>query len=99
MTTTKSNAARDSHNSALVCNLNRQASARICRLRQRFAGVPQFHPKTRKPDRPAFGRAFIYLFLLYFLERARRFERPTPTLARLCSTPELRPHPWGGGGV
>ena len=25
------------------------------------------------------------------LERARRFERPTPTLARLCSTPELRP--------
>ncbi len=26
-----------------------------------------------------------------YLERARRFERPTPTLARLCSTPELRP--------
>ncbi len=26
------------------------------------------------------------------LERARRFERPTLTLARLCSTPELRPH-------
>lgn len=25
------------------------------------------------------------------LERARRFERPTLTLARLCSTPELRP--------
>ena len=25
------------------------------------------------------------------MERARRFERPTPTLARLCSTPELRP--------
>ena len=25
------------------------------------------------------------------LERARRFERPTPTLARWCSTPELRP--------
>lgn len=29
------------------------------------------------------------------LERARRFERPTLTLARLCSTPELRPHPVG----
>ena len=29
------------------------------------------------------------------LERARRFERPTLTLARLCSTPELRPHPLG----
>jgi hypothetical protein len=26
------------------------------------------------------------------MERARRFERPTLTLARLCSTPELRPH-------
>ena len=31
------------------------------------------------------------LFLELNLERARRFERPTPTLARLCSTPELRP--------
>ena len=29
-----------------------------------------------------------------YLERARRFERPTLTLARLCSTPELRPLPW-----
>ena len=28
---------------------------------------------------------------LQSMERARRFERPTPTLARLCSTPELRP--------
>ena len=28
------------------------------------------------------------------MERARRFERPTLTLARLCSTPELRPLPW-----
>ena len=27
------------------------------------------------------------------LERARGFEPPTPTLARLCSTPELHPHP------
>ena len=26
------------------------------------------------------------------LERAMRFELTTPTLARLCSTPELRPH-------
>lgn len=25
------------------------------------------------------------------MERVRRFERPTPTLARLCSTPELHP--------
>ncbi len=31
-------------------------------------------------------------FAVIQLERARRFERPTLTLARLCSTPELRPH-------
>ena len=28
------------------------------------------------------------------LERAMRFELTTLTLARLCSTPELRPHPF-----
>src|ERR1044071_8970898 len=38
------------------------------------------------------------------LERARGFEPPTPTLARLCSTPELHPHPGDqyheeGGGL
>src|SRR3954447_3958474 len=35
------------------------------------------------------------------LERAKGFEPSTPTLARLCSTPELHPHPSGvvaGGG-
>ncbi len=32
------------------------------------------------------------------MERARRFERPTLTLARLCSTPELRPLPFGERG-
>src|SRR5262245_19463871 len=32
------------------------------------------------------------------LERARRFERPTLTLARLCSTPELRPRSVKGVG-
>src|SRR6185437_8760916 len=31
------------------------------------------------------------------LERARRIERPTLTLARLCSTPELRPRSKFGG--
>ena len=30
------------------------------------------------------------------LERAKGFEPSTPTLARLCSTPELRPRPGGG---
>src|SRR5512135_3713778 len=32
------------------------------------------------------------------LERARRIERPTLTLARLCSTPELRPRSKLGEG-
>ena len=32
--------------------------------------------------------------MVFPMERARRFERPTLTLARLCSTPELRPLPW-----
>ena len=32
------------------------------------------------------------------LERAMGFEPTTPTLARLCSTPELRPHPTSRGG-
>ena len=30
---------------------------------------------------------------LLILERAKGFEPSTPTLARLCSTPELHPHP------
>jgi hypothetical protein len=30
------------------------------------------------------------------LERAKGFEPSAPTLARLCSTPELHPHPSGG---
>jgi hypothetical protein len=30
---------------------------------------------------------------LVYLERAKGFEPSTPTLARLCSTPELHPHP------
>ena len=32
------------------------------------------------------------------LERAKGFEPSTPTLARLCSTPELHPHPSGQAG-
>src|ERR1700730_14980644 len=33
------------------------------------------------------------LILLTRLERAKGFAPSTPTLARLCSTPELHPHP------
>ncbi len=32
------------------------------------------------------------------MERAKGFEPSTPTLARLCSTPELHPHPWDDAG-
>jgi hypothetical protein len=38
-------------------------------------------------------------FGLIQLERAMRFELTTLTLARLCSTPELRPHRLDGGDV
>jgi hypothetical protein len=34
---------------------------------------------------------------LKILERAKGFEPSTPTLARLCSTPELRPRSAGEG--
>ena len=34
-----------------------------------------------------------HLILPKKLERAKGFEPSTPTLARLCSTPELHPHP------
>ena len=33
------------------------------------------------------------------MERAKGFEPSTPTLARLCSTPELHPHPWDGAAA
>ena len=47
-------------------------------------------------QRAALGRPFIRFFPFGNLERAMRFELTTLTLARLCSTPELRPHPWVG---
>ena len=65
------------------------------RLRASFAPV----------DEPFFGpSADNALKWIGNLERARGFEPPTPTLARLCSTPELHPRPGdqyhrGGGGL
>ena len=38
------------------------------------------------------GALFELLIFRFQLERAMRFELTTLTLARLCSTPELRPH-------
>ena len=37
------------------------------------------------------------VFCCFLLERAKGFEPSTPTLARLCSTPELRPRPMSAG--
>ena len=48
-----------------------------------------FAPWTNPCLGPSPGTA---LKLTGNLERARGFEPPTPTLARLCSTPELHPH-------
>ena len=60
--------------------------------------VTYLRPKNKK-RRHLFSEAhhniLIYLFKL---ERATRIERATLTLARLCSTPELRPRSKLGGG-
>ena len=47
--------------------------------------------RDREPKVPETG------FQRVKLERAMGFEPTTPTLARLCSTPELRPHPVSSG--
>ena len=48
-------------------------------------------PRKSKSERTA--SSHNPLILCGFLERAKGFEPSTPTLARLCSTPELHPHP------
>lgn len=51
-------------------------------------------------DKTAFRRLrYKLLIILKVLERAMGFEPTTPTLARLCSTPELHPHPFAGETV
>ena len=52
----------------------------------RLAGEP-----GRRRRRAATGRPQSLMVVRERLERAMRFELTTPTLARLCSTPELRP--------
>src|SRR3990167_5543221 len=55
----------------------------------RPAGTPHAATLQAKGRRNEFSGSGI----CFLLERAKRFELSTPTLARLCSTPELRPHP------
>src|ERR1700685_1613586 len=45
------------------------------------------------PDRNARPRYATSVDEMEDLERAKGFDPSTPTLARLCSTPELHPHP------
>ena len=56
-----------------------------------WAGVGHgWRSEARKCERAPEGARFD------ILERAMRFELTTLTLARLCSTPELRPHSMSG---
>src|SRR5271154_2387786 len=53
---------------------------------------PRASPISRR-ERPVRAPNRNLLIVLEYLERAKGFEPSTPTLARLCSTPELHPHP------
>ena len=63
-----------------------------------------FHPRIIKVEHKnlRFQRGLASVFERVYgsakqrLERAKGFEPSTPTLARLCSTPELRPRSAGG---
>jgi hypothetical protein len=48
-------------------------------------------PRKRAPIELPYRVAMKCFILFMFLERAKGFEPSTPTLARLCSTPELHP--------
>ena len=69
-----------------TCVPDRQASADMSL--QRLSQQTNRHP-TGSMQRTETLTSIIAAFL----ERAMGFEPTTPTLARLCSTPELRPHP------
>src|SRR5436190_3840098 len=57
-------------------------------------GPPRgFHRPAVAPPQYAKSRGFPRLLASSKLERAKGFEPSTPTLARLCSTTELHPHP------
>ena len=56
-------------------------------------------PKAARHSATCPSNGIIYLVLLENLERANGFEPSTLTLARLCSTPELRPRSKLGGVI
>src|ERR1700722_18478585 len=59
-------------------------------VRVAFCAIPRNSPNWN----PRFRNDFSKL-----LERAKGFEPSTPTLARLCSPPELHPRPKGGAAA
>ena len=72
---------RPSSDACLLCS-SRRSSPQHCQ-----AGVD--HTQNANGRSP--GHRHNLLIFLGNLERAKGFEPSTPTLARLCSTPELRP--------
>ena len=78
----------------IFCENFRAARGGTCRAGGRKS-LAKIFGTGRKGERPpdAGGRLAIQL------ERAMRFELTTLTLARLCSTPELRPHRLDGADV
>ena len=56
-------------------------------------GGHQVVTKPKKNKTASRRLRYKSLIILRILERAKGFEPSTPTLARLCSTPELHPHP------
>jgi hypothetical protein len=55
------------------------------------SGSPKGPRRTSVLDSPGHGKLLSDTEYGKNLERAKGFEPSTPTLARLCSTPELRP--------
>ncbi len=67
----------------------RRRPSRLNLQREPTRVIAGLRPKARDPARKR--SLFNRMTSLRILERAKGFEPSTPTLARLCSTPELRP--------
>ena len=83
------NAVLRQHAQAAILGVRTAKSVRyfrFCRLQSAYIEISQSEVSKIYEWVP-----YINLMLLLKLERATRFERATLTLARLCSTPELRP--------
>jgi hypothetical protein len=68
----------------------------VCPIRARTWARFGVRSGCSRPERHCCKCSFDVDFSMVCLERAMGFEPTTPTLARLCSTPELHPHPQEG---